>query len=156
MSRYFSHFHKQIFVVQGEEKGHILNRLSGIQKSTNLGGSECIPGGETVDSRAVFESFFWTQKIQKLFLDSLSATDPDASIVRHCGKPRLRYQTHRLVDGAFEIITATEVTGGDVNEAHRLTSLMDNHQANTGKPGIWKFFSEPMGSCGKMVFLQTR
>jgi len=47
----------------------------------------------------------------------VSTTDPDASIVRRGGKPKLRYQTHRLVDGAFEIITATEVTGGDVNEA---------------------------------------
>ncbi len=64
----------------------------------------------------------------------LSTTDPDASIVRHGGKPKLRYQTHRMVDGAFEIITATEVTGGDVNEAHRLTSLMDKHQTNTGRP----------------------
>ena len=63
----------------------------------------------------------------------ISTTDPDASIVRHGGPPELRYQTHRAVDGACEIITATEVTGGDVNEAHRLTALMDQHQANTGK-----------------------
>jgi len=38
---------------------------------------------------------------------------------------------HRAVDPAYEIITATEVTGGDVNEAHIMVSLMDSHQKNT-------------------------
>ena len=63
----------------------------------------------------------------------LSTTDPDASIVKRKGKAKLQYQTHRSVDGAYEVITATEVTGGDVNEAHRLTHLMDTHHENTGK-----------------------
>jgi len=63
----------------------------------------------------------------------LSASDPDAAIVNRGKKSRLTYQTHRAVDGASEIITATEVTPGDVNEAHRLTSLIDNHHGNTGK-----------------------
>lgn len=62
----------------------------------------------------------------------ISTTDPDASIVRRGGSSKLRYQTHRAVDGRYEVITATEVTGGDVNEAHRLTALMDQHEANTG------------------------
>jgi transposase len=61
----------------------------------------------------------------------ISTTDPDASIVRQ-GKSKLRYKTHRAVDGAYEVITATEVTGGAVNEAHRMTALMDSHQENTG------------------------
>ena len=61
----------------------------------------------------------------------ISTTDPDAAIVRR-GKGKLRYQTHRAVDSGKEIITATEVTPGDVNEAQRMTSLMDRHQENTG------------------------
>ncbi len=60
----------------------------------------------------------------------ISTTDPDASIVR-VGKPKLRYHTHRAVDPAAEVITATEVTTGEVNEAHRMDSLMERHQENT-------------------------
>lgn len=60
----------------------------------------------------------------------ISTTDPDASIVRR-GKAKLRYQTHRAVDSAHEVITAAEVTPGEVNEAHRMVSLMDGHQENT-------------------------
>ncbi len=63
----------------------------------------------------------------------LSTTDPDAAIVKRGKKSRLTYQTHRAVDGAYEVITATEVTPGDVNEAHKLTALIDNHNSNTGK-----------------------
>jgi len=62
----------------------------------------------------------------------VSTTDPDASIVRR-GKPKLQYQTHRAVDPGYEVITATEMTPGAVNEAHRLTFLLDSHQENTGK-----------------------
>lgn len=60
----------------------------------------------------------------------VSATDPDAAIVAR-GKPKLLYQTHRAVDPRAEVITAVEVTRGDVNEAHRLIALREQHQANT-------------------------
>lgn len=64
----------------------------------------------------------------------ISTTDPDSSVVRHSkGKARLRYKVHRGVDGKNEIITATEVTPGDVNEAHRLRSLIDTHEKTTGQ-----------------------
>ncbi len=63
----------------------------------------------------------------------ISTTDPDAAIVRQGGQPKLQYKTHRAVDSAGEIITAVEVTSGAVNEAHRLTALMDQHQDNTGR-----------------------
>lgn len=62
----------------------------------------------------------------------ISSTDPDATIVRR-GGPKLRYQVHRAVDEAYEVITATEATPGDVNEAHRLTALIDQHDSNTEK-----------------------
>ena len=61
----------------------------------------------------------------------VSTTDPDAAIVRR-GTPRLRYQVHRSVDGRAEVITATDTTTGDVNEAHRMEALIDGHARNTG------------------------
>ncbi len=62
----------------------------------------------------------------------LSTTDPDASIVNR-GKPKLSYQVHRAVDGKSEVITATETTAGDVNEAHEMISLLESHHLNTGR-----------------------
>ena len=61
----------------------------------------------------------------------MSTTDPDAAIVNR-GKPKLSYQVHRAVDGRSEIITATETTAGDVNEAHVMVPLLESHHANTG------------------------
>jgi len=61
----------------------------------------------------------------------ISTTDPDASIVNR-GKPKLSYQVHRAVDGKSEVITATETTSGDVNEAHEMIPLLESHQLNTG------------------------
>lgn len=63
----------------------------------------------------------------------VSSTDPDAAIVRRGGAASLRYKAHRSVDAAHEVITATETTAGDVDDAHRMKSLMDTHQDNTGK-----------------------
>lgn len=64
----------------------------------------------------------------------ISTTDPDASVVRMgAGRSKLRYKIHRAVDEKTEVITATEVTAGEVNEAHRLTPLIDQHQRCTGK-----------------------
>ena len=62
----------------------------------------------------------------------VSSTDPQAAIVRY-GKSKLYYKTHRAVDGRAEMITATEVTRGDVNESHRLSALVDGHHATTGR-----------------------
>ncbi len=62
----------------------------------------------------------------------ISTTDPDASVVRKGkGKSKLQYQVHRGVDPKCEVITATEVTPGEINEAHRLESLIDSHEKNT-------------------------
>ncbi len=64
----------------------------------------------------------------------VSTTDPDASVVRQGGgRSKLRYKIHRAVDEKAEVITATQVTPGEVNEAHRLTSLIESHEANTGR-----------------------
>jgi transposase len=63
----------------------------------------------------------------------VSTTDPDASIIRQGGSPKLRYKTHRVVDGPHEIITAVKVTPGAMNEGHEMASLIDTHEANTGR-----------------------
>jgi transposase len=61
----------------------------------------------------------------------ISATDPDASLINR-GQSKLSYQVHRAVDSQSEIITATEATPGDVNEAHLLLPLWESHQSTTG------------------------
>jgi transposase len=61
----------------------------------------------------------------------VSSTDPDAAIVNR-GRPKLLYHTHRAVDPKAEVITAVELSRGDVNEAHRLLPLAQQHRANTG------------------------
>ena len=65
----------------------------------------------------------------------VSMTDPDAAVIRQRGaiKSKPRYKTHRVVDVAHEVITATEVTSGGVNEAHRLIPLIEAHRKNTGR-----------------------
>lgn len=62
----------------------------------------------------------------------ISRTDPDAAIVNR-GKPKLSYQVHRAVDQRSEIITATETSAGDVNEAHVMFPLINDHKTNTEK-----------------------
>jgi hypothetical protein len=47
------------------------------------------------------------------------------------GKRNLQYKAHRSVDGKAEVITATEITPGEVNEAHLLSTLLAMHQDNT-------------------------
>ena len=61
-----------------------------------------------------------------------STTDPDASVVRKGqGKAKLHYQTHRGIDGAYGVITATLIGPGDENEAHRLGDLIEAHHDNS-------------------------
>jgi transposase len=68
----------------------------------------------------------------KLNRTHLSTTDPDASLVSK-GKARsqLSFKVHRAVDERAEVITATEVTSGAVNEGHLLPDLIDQHTENT-------------------------
>ena len=64
----------------------------------------------------------------------ISTTDPDASVVRMGpGRSKLKYKVHRAIDEKYEVITATDVSAGEKNEAHLLIPLVDQHQANTGK-----------------------
>jgi hypothetical protein len=51
-----------------------------IQKGTNLGGGKTIPEGEIVDSRGIFESFFFSSINPKTFSDSLFIYDKFVTI----------------------------------------------------------------------------
>jgi transposase len=64
----------------------------------------------------------------------VSTTDPDASIVTNKKVHRqLSYKVHRAVDKKSEIITATEVTPGAVNEGHLMSPLIAQHTKNTSR-----------------------
>lgn len=64
----------------------------------------------------------------------ISSTDPDASVTRHAkGKSKVRYKTHRAVDAKHEVITATKVTPGSVDDGHVLKDMIDLHEKNTEK-----------------------
>jgi transposase len=64
----------------------------------------------------------------------LSTTDPDASVTRHSsGKSKLRYKTHRAVDPKTELITATTITPGSIDDGEMLTEMIDTHTKNTQK-----------------------
>jgi transposase len=68
----------------------------------------------------------------KLNRTHLSTTDPDASLVSK-GKVRsqLSFKVHRAVDDKAEVITATAVTSGAVNEGQLLPDLIEQHTENT-------------------------
>jgi transposase len=62
----------------------------------------------------------------------VSATDPEASIVRQSGgKPKVRYKTHRAVDGLHEVITMVKVTHGAIDDGHEMGTLIEGHEKNT-------------------------
>jgi len=63
----------------------------------------------------------------------VSSTDPDAAVVHGKGGARPRYKTNRAVDDRHGVITATELAAGDVNEAHLLPLLLEQHEATTGQ-----------------------
>jgi len=62
----------------------------------------------------------------------VSSTDPDATIITRGPSSKLSYKVHRSVDPAHEVITATETTAGTTDDAHKMESLMNAHQENTG------------------------
>ena len=79
-----------------------------------------------------YGSLLYERKNKRL----LNTTDPDAPIVsrrKGGGGSRARYKTHRVVDDAKGVITASETTAGDVEENAKLMDLVDQHEANTGE-----------------------
>ena len=110
-----------------------------------IDGSKLFVDASLIDADASNNSVVDTQKIEKYLNKSykrlesrlddikaskktpadsryISTTDPDASVTRHGGsKSKLRYKTHRAVDEKHEIITATKVTGGSVDDGYVLS-----------------------------------
>jgi hypothetical protein len=41
------------------------------------------------------------------------------------GRSKLKYKVHRAIDEKYEVITATDVSAGEKNEAHLLIPLVD-------------------------------
>jgi len=68
-----------------------------------------------------------SRKINNRFM---STTDPEAAIVG-IKNSKLYYKTHRAVEESSEVITAVEVTAGDIDEGKRLGSLVESHEKNT-------------------------
>lgn len=60
----------------------------------------------------------------------VSTTDPDAAMISK-GKSKFRYKVHRAVDCASEVITSTLTTSGEIDDSHKMKSLMDSHTENT-------------------------
>lgn len=60
----------------------------------------------------------------------ISTTDPEAGLM-NTGKSKLCYKTHRVVEERSEVITAVDVTAGDVNEGQRLKTMWKAHTKNT-------------------------
>ncbi len=87
----------------------------------------------------------------------ISTTDPDASVThRGKGKSKLQYQIHRGVDKKCEVITATEVTPGEVHEPHRMQSLIDSHQNNTGRKAETAVADSKYGTIENYLACQDR
>jgi transposase len=64
----------------------------------------------------------------------ISTTDPDASVTRHSGgKSKLRYKTHRAVDKKCEVITATKITAGSIDDGDVLKEIIETHEQNIEK-----------------------
>jgi len=71
------------------------------------------------------------QKSELINKKYVSTTDPDASVTRYGNsRPKLRYKTHRVVDEKNEVITATKVTPGSVDDGAALKEMIDIHQQN--------------------------
>lgn len=64
-----------------------------------------------------------------------STTDPDATGAKRRGETRVkpRYQTHRAVDSAHGVITASMIGPGHENEADHFEELVFEHTAHTGR-----------------------
>jgi transposase len=76
---------------------------------------------------------FRGQKSTLINKKHVSTTDPDASVTRYGNsRPKLRYKTHRVVDEKNEIITATKLTPGSVDDGAALKEMIDIHQQNIG------------------------
>jgi transposase len=84
-----------------------------------------------------------------------STSDPDATLVRQGGlKSRPRYKSHRVVDDAYEIITAVETTTGAIDEGARLLALIEAHEDITEQAVRTAIADSRYGSLGNLIECQ--
>jgi transposase len=87
----------------------------------------------------------------------ISTTDPDASVTRHSsGKSKLRYKTHRAVDPQHEVITATTITPGSIDDGEMLTEMIDTHKRNTQKEVDTVVADSKYGTIDKFLLCRDR
>jgi len=87
----------------------------------------------------------------------VSTTDPDASVTRHTSsKSKPRYKTHRGVDPAHEVITATKVTPGSHDEGSLLQVMLENHETNTRKTVTTVVADSKYGTIDNFLFAHDR
>jgi hypothetical protein len=60
----------------------------------------------------------------------MSTTDPEAGLI-NTGKSKLCYKTHRVVEERSEVITAVDITAGDIDEGQCLKTMWKAHEKNT-------------------------
>jgi hypothetical protein len=87
----------------------------------------------------------------------ISATDPDAAMVRKSGESaRPRYHHHRVVDDAQGVITAVETTPGTIAENKKLLDLVAQHQQHTHTEGQTVVADHKYGSAENYIACQQR
>ena len=87
----------------------------------------------------------------------VSATDPDAAIVRKGpDSARPRYHHHRAVDDARGVITAVGTTPGSIPENSQLLEVIDRHQQNTRTPAQTIVADHKYGTAENFIACQQR
>lgn len=87
----------------------------------------------------------------------VSSTDPDASVTRQGGgKSKLRYKTHRAVEQTHEVITATQVSPGAVDDGHLLEDMINAHEYNTQRRLETAVADSKYGSIENFLFCHDR
>jgi transposase len=81
----------------------------------------------------------------------ISTTDPEATLYGK-GKSKLCYKTHRAVDERSEIITAVEITAGDIDDSHKLESMWLEHTKNTDIVANTVVADSKYGTIGNFIF----
>jgi transposase len=107
---------------------------------------------------ASIKSGYYKEALHK---QTLSLTDPDATLVAHRrggvnGQARLRYKNHRVIDDRCGMITATTTTTGSEHEARSLVALADQHATNTGTKPQTVVADQQYGTVNNFRTLQER
>jgi transposase len=84
----------------------------------------------------------------------LSETDPEARCRTKGKQSVIGYQEHRVVDDAYGIITASETTDASVNECRTLSTMLEQHEANTDRKACHVAADKAYGTPENYRYLQ--